>query len=61
MYFRGVAKLVSHRIWDAGIARSSRVTPTSVSVHKGTHIFRYTKKPPTRKIVGGFSNARQRG
>ena len=25
---RGVAKLVSHRIWDAGIARSSRVTPT---------------------------------
>lgn len=30
--YRGVAELVPHFIWDEGIARSSRVTPTIFAV-----------------------------
>ncbi len=36
---RGVAQLVARDVRDVEVASSSLVTPTSVSVHKGTHIF----------------------
>lgn len=34
-YYRGVAQVVEHRIWDAGAASSNLVTPTISSVHNG--------------------------
>lgn len=29
-YYRGVAQVVEHRIWDAGAASSNLVTPTKI-------------------------------
>ena len=39
LLLRGVAQLVARLLWEQNAAGSSPVTPTNVSVHKGTHIF----------------------
>ncbi len=57
--YRGVAKLVSHRIWDAGIARSSRVTPTKFGFGK-QFPKPFSLFPPTQILRGDRSRSPRR-
>jgi hypothetical protein len=40
-FFRGVAQLVAHLVWDQGVARSNRVAPTTKAKRLQQEPFRF--------------------